>query len=221
MTHSSASGGLSASIPPTFYALRFSFPFHVLVRQRRTAMAQEEKTLNGLRPEKFQAILDSMRDDPEVRKGGTGPWKSRVVWQRGLKAKAYMRKHAVEMDEPEGLDASDSAASAHEQLLSAVGGCMTVGFVVNATKRGVKIHDLEIALEGNFDNILKWAGHSQTGNPGYPAIKAKVFVRADAEEATLREIWKAAVEGSPVTQTVARPTQIIPEFEMVSARSCF
>ena len=92
---------------------------------------------------------------------------------------------------------------------------MTVGFVVNATKRGVKIHDLEIALEGNFDNILKWAGHSQTGNPGYPAIKAKVFVRADADEATLREIWKAAVEGSPVTQTVARPTQIIPEFEMV------
>jgi len=178
-------------------------------------MAKEEKTLNGLRPEKFQAILDSMRDDPEVLKGVTGPWKSRVVWQGGLKAKAYMRKHAVEMDEPEGLDASDSAASAHEQLLSAVGSCMTVGFVVNATKRGVKIHDLEIALEGNFDNILKWAGHSQTGNPGYPAIKAKVFVRADADEATLREIWKAAVEGSPVTQTVARPTQIIPEFEMV------
>jgi hypothetical protein len=29
----------------------------------------------------------------------------------------------------------------------------------------------------------------------------------------LREIWKAAVEGSPVAQTVVRPTEIIPEFE--------
>ena len=172
-----------------------------------------EKELNGLRPEKLQAILDSMRDDPEVLKAVTGPWKSRIVWQGGFRAKAYMRKHTVEMDEPDGLDASDVAASAHEQVLSAVGSCMTVGFVLNATKRGIKIHDLEIALEGQFENILKWAGHSTTGNPGYPAIKAKVFVKADANEATLREIWKAAVEGSPVTQTVARQTEIIPEFE--------
>jgi len=56
-------------------------------------------------------FLDSMRDDPEVLKAVTGPWKSRVVWQGGFKAKAYMRKHTVAMDEPDGLDASDSAAS--------------------------------------------------------------------------------------------------------------
>lgn len=164
----------------------------------------EEKTLNGLRVDKITAICDSMRDDPEVLKGVTGPWKSRVVWQGGFKAKAYMRKHIVQMDEPEGLDATDSAASAHEQLLSAMGSCLTVGYVLNATKRGVKIHDLEIALEGNFDNILKWAGHAPDGNPGYPTVKAKCFVRADADEKTLRELWQAALDGSPVTQTIAR-----------------
>jgi hypothetical protein len=97
----------------------------------------DDKTLNGLRVDKITAILDSMRDDPEVLKGVTGPWKSRVVWQGGFKAKAYMRKHVVQMDEPEGLDASDSAASAHEQLLSAMGSCLTVGYVLNATKRGI------------------------------------------------------------------------------------
>jgi uncharacterized OsmC-like protein len=175
----------------------------------------EEKVLNGLRVEKINSILNSMRDDKEFLGAVTGPWKSRVVWQGGFKAKAYMRKHMVELDEPEGLDAADSAASAHEQLLSAVGSCLTVGYVLNATRRGVKIHDLEIALEGNFENILKWAGHNQAGNPGYPSIKAKCFVRADADEKTLREIWQAAVDGSPVTQTVARPTQIITEFEKV------
>jgi uncharacterized OsmC-like protein len=177
-------------------------------------MAQEN-TLNGLRPDKIIAITNSMRDDPEVLKGVTGPWKARVVWQGGFRAKAYMRKHVVEMDEPEGLDATDAAASAHEQLLSAMGSCLTVGFVLNATKRGVRIHDLEVALEGNFENILKWAGHSADGNPGYPSIKAKLFVRADADEKTLRELWRLAVEGSPVTQTIARPTRIVTEFEKV------
>jgi uncharacterized OsmC-like protein len=90
---------------------------------------------------------------------------------------------------------------------------MMVGFVLNATKRGIKIHDLEIALEGNFENILKWAGLSDAGNPGYSEIKAKIYVRADTDQKTLREIWRLAVEGSPVTQTVARQTKIVPEFE--------
>lgn len=174
----------------------------------------EEETLNGLHPNKMQAILESMRQ-PEVLQSVTGPWTSRVVWQSGFRAKAYMRKHTIEMDEPEGLDATDLAASAHEQLLSAVGSCMMVGFVLNATKKGIKIHDLEISLEGHFDNILKWAGIEETGNPGYRSVKAKVFVKADADEAALREIWKLAVDGSPVTQSVARQTEIIPEFAIV------
>ena len=87
--------------------------------------------------------------------------------------------------------------------------------IPQAGNDGIKIHDLEIALEGNFENILKWAGLSNEGNPGYPAINAKVFVKADADEKTLREIWKLAVDGSPVTQTVARETKIITEFEAV------
>lgn len=177
------------------------------------AKSSEEK-LNGLRPQKIKEILESMKQ-AEVCQAVSGPWKSRVAWQGGFRAKAYMRNHAVEMDEPGALDATDLAASAHEQLLSAIGACMTVGFVLNATKRGVKIHDMEIALEGHFDNILKWAGLDDKGNPGYRGIKAKLFVRADADEATLREIWKAAVDGSPVTQSVVRGTPVTTEFQMV------
>ncbi|MFQ5873515.1 MAG: OsmC family protein [Dehalococcoidia bacterium] len=170
--------------------------------------------LNGLHPAKLEEIIKSL-EDPAVLKEVSGPWRSRVKWQGGFKAKAYTRNHTVDLDEPEGLDATDTAASAHEHILSAVGGCMTVGFVLNATRRGIKINDLEIALEGHFDNILKWAGLSDGGNPGYATINAKVFVNADADEKTLQEIWKLAVEGSPVTQTVSRSTQIIPEFEVV------
>ena len=179
-----------------------------------TEPKMSEETLNGLHPEKLKGILESLKQ-PDVLASVSGPWKSRVVWQGGFHAKAYMRTHAVEMDEPAGLDACDLAASAHEQLLSAMGACMTVGFVLNATKRGVKIHDMEITLEGNFDNILKWAGLDDSGNPGYRGVKAKLFVRADADEAMLKELWKLAVEGSPVTQSVIRGTPVTTEFQMV------
>jgi len=85
--------------------------------------------------------------------------------------------------------------------------------VLNATRQGVRIDNLEIAVEANFENILKWAGLDETGNPGYGGVKAKVYVKADADEATLREIWQKAVDGSPVTQSVARATPIETDFE--------
>ena len=178
-------------------------------------MATEQSTtLNGLHPEALEDVVESLKD-PDNLKAFSGPWRSRVVWVDGFKAKAHMRTHTVQFDEPEGLDTQDSAASAHEQLLSAVGACMMVGFVLNATRQGVKIRNLEIAMEGNFENILKWAGLDDTGNPGYGGVTAKVFVSADADEATLREIWNLAVAGSPVTQSVANATQVTAEFEMV------
>jgi uncharacterized OsmC-like protein len=175
-------------------------------------VAQEE--LNGLHPEKLKAILESFKQD-DVFQAVSGPWRSRVRWQGGFNAKAYMRTHEVEMDEPSDLDATDLAASAHEQLLSAIGACMTVGFVLNATKRGIRIDDLEIAMEGTFDNIRKWAGVEDTGNPGYGNIHAKVFVKADADEAALRDIWRLAVEGSPVSQTVVKGANLTTDFEAV------
>ena len=174
----------------------------------------EAGALNGLHPEKLEAVVESLKD-PTNLKEFSGPWRTRVVWDGGFRAKAHMRTHTVAFDEPAGLDTQDTAASAHELLLSAVGACMMVGFVLNATRQGVRIENLEIAVEGNFENILKWAGLDDSANPGYGGVKAKVYVQADADEATLREIWKKAVEGSPVTQSVARATPIETEFEAV------
>jgi uncharacterized OsmC-like protein len=181
-------------------------------------MATEQQTegavLNGLHPDRLEAVVESLKDADNL-KAFSGPWRSRVVWDSGFKAKAHMRTHTVAFDEPEGLDTQDTASSAHEMLLSAVGACMMVGFVLNATRQGVKLRNLEIAVEGNFANILKWADLDDSGNPGYGGVTAKCFVSADADEDTLRAIWKKAVEGSPVAQSVARATPITAEFEAV------
>src|SRR6266540_3469647 len=163
------------------------------MRERRSAMTVDQRnaadgTLNGLHPDRLEEVIDSLKDAANL-KAFSGPWRSRVVWQGGFKA------------------------SAHEHLLSAVGACMMVGFVLNATRQGVRIDNLEIALEGSFDNILKWAGLDEGGNPAYGEVKAKLYVKADADEQTLREIWKKAVDGSPVTQGVARATPITTEFQ--------
>jgi uncharacterized OsmC-like protein len=175
-------------------------------------MVTQPVELNGLHPEALEAVVESLKDADNL-KAFSGPWRSRVSWEGGFKAKAHMRTHTIAFDEPAGLDTQDTAASAHEMLLSAVGACMMVGFILNATRQGIRVHNAEIAIEGNFENILKWAGLDDTGNPGYGGITAKLYVSADADEATLRDLWKKAVDGSPVTQSVRRETRVETDFE--------
>jgi uncharacterized OsmC-like protein len=170
-------------------------------------------SLNQLEISRLERFVDDLKTKQDVVKAVNGPWRSRVRWQGGLKVKAYMRNHTVNFDEPEGLGATDSAASAHEHLLSAVGACMMTGFIFQATLKGIKIDDCEIALEGSFGDIKNWAGLTDEGTPGYSEIKAKMYVKADSDPKTLENLWNQAWSRSVVAQTVARGTKIIPEFE--------
>lgn len=173
----------------------------------------KQKVLNQLEPSRLDQFVNDLTTKPDLVKATNGPWRSRVEWQGGLKAKAYMRNHVASFDEPEGLGATDSAASAHEHVLSAVGACMMTGFIFQATRRGIKVHDCEVALEGSFGSIKNWAGLSDESTPGYPEIKAKLYVKADADQKTLNDLWNEAWKRSVVTQTVARGAKIIPEIE--------
>src|SRR5438128_9888989 len=101
-----------------------------------TMQKVEEKELNGLTVSKREEFGNEIRTKPEAAKAVNGPWRTRVEWQGGLRAKAYMRNHVASFDEPEGLGSTDTAASAHEHVLSAVGACMMTGFVFHATWRG-------------------------------------------------------------------------------------
>ena len=175
----------------------------------------EEKELNGLTVSKLEAFVDEIRTKPEAAKAVNGPWRTRVEWQGGLRAKAYMRNHVASFDEPEGLGATDTAASAHEHVLSAVGACMMTGLVFQATRRGIKIHNAEIALEGTFGDIKNWAGLTDDSTPGYPEIKAKIFIKADADRATLEHLWNEAWKRSVVAQTITQGAKIVPEFEAI------
>lgn len=173
----------------------------------------EERHLNGLTVSKLDDFVNDLKTKPEAAQAVNGPWRTRVEWQGGLQSKAYMRNHVARFDEPEGLGATDTAASAHEHILSAAGACMLTGFIFQATRRGIKIHNAEIALEGSFGDIKNWAGLTDENTPGYPEIKAKIFVKADADKATLEHLWNEAWKRSVVAQTITRGARIVPEFE--------
>ena len=102
-----------------------------------------------------------------------------------------------------------------EYVLGALGACLSTGFVLNATRQGISIINLEVALDSTQDNVFTFFGLSDEGHPGFMEVRAKLYVQADADEATLQKIWEQSVATSPVGNSLARNVTITPEISVV------
>ncbi len=171
--------------------------------------------INGIDVDSLRELLRQAGTDKELV-AKINRWSARVRWLgSGFNFRSYVRNHSFLVSEPSELGGPDSSPNAVEYVLSALGACYATGFVLNATKRGVRIRNLEIALEGEIDNILVFLGLSDQGHPGYRRVVAKAYVDADADEKTIKEIWEETVRTSPVGNTLTRNVEIVPEIKVV------
>ncbi|MBI2941669.1 MAG: OsmC family protein [Chloroflexi bacterium] len=169
--------------------------------------------LNGLRPPEIAEALRLVAAQPGA---GRAPKTSRVRWLGGFKLKAMVRNHAFVVDEPPHLKGEDEAPNAMEYVLGALGACYATGFILAATMRGIELYNLEVALESTQNNVLTFFGLASDGHSGFEEIRAKLFVQADADEATLREIWEQTVQTSPVGNSLTRTVRVRAELAVVA-----
>jgi uncharacterized OsmC-like protein len=170
--------------------------------------------LNGLSLTKLTELVELVSKEPEQAEP-MNKWNARVKWQGGFKSQAYVREHSFLLDEPSILAGVNAAPNAVEYVLAALGGCYIVGFVLNATKNGVKVNDLEVSLEGQLDNVLTFFGLSDKGHSGYREIKAKLYARTSADRKVVEDIWKHTIETSPLMNTLKRNVNVIPEINIL------
>ncbi len=96
-------------------------------------------------------------------------------------------------------------------MLGAYGACLATGFVLNATRRGITIHNLELALDSTQDNAFSFLGINDEGHSGLDRVRVKLYVQADADEATLQEVWQHTLRTSPVGNSLTRVVDIEAE----------
>jgi len=131
-------------------------------------------------------------------------WTARVRWTEGMQARAYVRNHSFTVGQPASFDTTDTAPSALEFLMAALGGCLAVGFQWRASRRGAVVRNLEISLRASCDNILVFLGVEDGGHPGLKAIEGNLYVDADLEDEALQALWKETVIRSPLAQSLLR-----------------
>ncbi len=173
---------------------------------------EEPRLVNGLNIAEFEKSVNQVAQQEGAKHA---PKKSRVRWQGGFKFSAMVRNHTFLVDEPSHLTGEDEAPNSVEYVLGALGACLATGFVLNASRKGVEIHNLEVVLDSSQDNVFTFLGLGGEGHSGFDGITAKLFVQADADEATLRQLWDLTVETSPVGNSLAHQVPIQPELEIV------
>jgi len=175
------------------------------------------EVVNGIDVNRLREVLREVERNKDAV-ARISKFSARVRWLgSGFNFKAYIRDHSFAVSEPQDVGGVDAGPRAIEYILGALGACYATGFVLNATKRGVRVRNLEIALEGEIDNILVFLGLSNQGHPGYRRIIAKAYIDAEADEKTIKEIWEETVRTSPVGNTLTRQVEIIPEARVVKS----
>jgi uncharacterized OsmC-like protein len=157
-------------------------------------------TFNGVDISRIATLSNKIQEEPAQ---GDTLWKAEVIWQNGFRNQIRIRDLPVSYaDEPEMLGGTNAAANPVEQLLGAVGSCLAIGYVANASVRGIQVEALRIELEGHIDLPVFLGLHE--GHAGYSDVAIKVYLKADASQETLEELYQQVLRTSPVGQTIEK-----------------
>jgi uncharacterized OsmC-like protein len=161
-------------------------------------------TLNNVDLAAVGALVSAIQDDPA--KANT-TWAAHVTWTGGFQSTAKVRGFdPVPSDEPSGLGGADTAPNPVEQLLSALGNCLAVGYAANAAAAGIQLDALTVDLRGDID-LRVFLGLAE-GHAGFGSISAKVAISSPAPRADLDALHAKVLASSPVGHTLATAVPI-------------
>lgn len=168
-------------------------------------MGAETTHLEGIDAEGLANLSQKNRENPEH---GHKVVKTKTVAEAGFRNLNYVRDHKPFLiSEPHKLLGDDEAPNPTEFALGALGSCISVGLLANATHRGVTLTKIEVELEGDIDISATWGVGDLDPEKvlGVSHVRVNVVLDGDADEATLQEITDNAIAWSPVVNTFKRP----------------
>jgi uncharacterized OsmC-like protein len=110
----------------------------------------------------------------------------------------------VVIDEPPHLLGENTAPNPSESVLAALGACLAVGYMANASHRGIALSEVSIEMEGDIDVSAVWGlGDTHEGKvAGFTAIRVKAHLVGNASPEELADIVDWTNKWSPVANTL-------------------
>ncbi|WP_329048611.1 OsmC family protein [Streptomyces violaceus] len=164
--------------------------------------------LEGIDADGLEALAGTAKADPST---GRKTLKAVTTCEGGFRNLTQIRTlEPVLVSEPCHLLGDDAAPNPSEMALAALGSCISVGLLANATERGVTLSRIEVAMEGDIDISAVWGvGDTPEGKAlGFTAVRCAVTLAGDADDEVLGEIKDNAMTWSPVVNTFTNNVEI-------------
>ena len=176
------------------------------------------ESLNGVNVSQLVGTINAVKLEPSMAdfkfnatttwvKGGHCHTKIQSFTGANTEDKSREKPFVLDGDEPPVLLGENHGPNAVEALLHALGSCLSVGIVYNASARKINIKALSFDIEGDL-NLHAFLGLSESIRPGYSSIQVKINIDTDAPKAEVEELCKYVEKTSPIFDCIRNPVPI-------------
>ncbi len=151
----------------------------------------------------FQRIATMFRNEPER---GRNTAVSRIRIESGLTCHVEEGPWSLVADMSEKAGGAALGPTPGVLGRAALGSCLAIGFVLEASRSGVPISSVEVEVETDFDDGALFG--VSDAHPGYLEVRYQVSVCSSAPEADLQRVADAADARSPYFDVFSRAQQL-------------
>ena len=182
-----------------------------MTMERPAAAKTPPAPRHGIDTPKLFATIGAVKAQPEL---AHFQFRAKSRWIEGTHSRSTMSgffgagtemehkaAYTADSDHPAVLCGADNAPTPVEYVLHALASCLTAGIGNIAAARGVTLHEVESAVEGDID-LRGILGLSDEVRNGYHGIRVSFRIRGDAPAEKLREIVRQSVARSAVFDIV-------------------
>ena len=184
-----------------------------------TVTSTERPPRNGVDVPRLFATLDAVKGQNEIAKF---QFRAANTWVNGTHSRSQLSgfygamqemEHknvtVLDADHPAVLVGEDNAPTPIEFILHAIAACLTSGVANIAAARGIQLHKVTSAVEGDID-LLGILGLSDgTVRNGYQQIRVTFHIEGDADDEKLRALVEQSRQRSAVYDVLTNPTPVV------------
>ena len=176
-----------------------------------TTIAEPRPAAEALRPIDCMGLTKLADKNKSNPAGGKVTLKATTVTEGQFRNLTFIRDlQPVVIDEPPHLLGENTAPNPSEAVLAALGACLAVGYMANASDRGVNLTEIKVEMEGDIDVSAVWGLGDVPDDKvaGFTAVRVKAYLKGNASPAVLDEIVQNANKWSPVAATLRNNVKV-------------
>lgn len=119
--------------------------------------------------------------------------------------------HSITVDLPDGAGGFDRGPTPSELIASALAACIAQGYVAIAAHEGIRLDDVEVTVEGDFDARGMY-GIDPEIPAGFTRLEYSASLQSPEPPEQIEQLHDSVSRFSPVLDDLSRPVRISGTF---------